>query len=62
MLNKSEHIQGLSEKKPVDLHFTAVKSLGAKWLHGVYEYFQAKPEIVRNSYRESGIKSCLGAL
>ena len=58
----SEQVQGISEKKPVDLRLTAVKSLGAKWLHSVYDYFKAKPEIIRNGYRESGITSCLDAL
>ena len=37
----SEQVQGLSEKKPVDLRLTAVKSLGAKWLQDVYDYLKA---------------------
>ena len=36
-------MQQLSEKKSVDLRLTAVKSLGAKWLQGVYDYLKAKP-------------------
>ena len=58
----SEQVQGLSEKKPVDLRLTAVKSLGAKWLQGVYDYLKAKPEIVRNGFKESGITSCLDGI
>ena len=34
----SQQVQGDSEKKPVDLRLTAVKSLGAKWLEGLYDY------------------------
>ena len=33
----SKQVQGLSEMKSVDLRLAAVKSLGAKWLHGVYD-------------------------
>ena len=58
----SEQVQGLSEKKPVDLRLTAVKSLGAKWLQDVYDYLKAKPEIVRNGFKESGITSCLDGI
>ena len=55
----SQQVQGHSEKKPVDLRLTAVKSLGAKWLEGLYDYLKAKPEIIRNGFKEAGITSCL---
>ena len=40
----SQQVQGYSEK-PVDLRLTAVKSLGAKLLKGLYDYLKAKPEV-----------------
>ena len=55
----SQQVQGDSEKKPVDLRLTAVKSLGAKWLEGLYDYLKAKPEIIKNGFKEAGITSCL---
>ena len=55
----SQQVQGYSEKKPVDLRLTAVKSLGAKWLEGLYDNLKAKPEIIRNGFKEAGITSCL---
>jgi len=52
-------VQGHSEKKPVDLRLTAVKSLGTKWLKGLYGYLKGKPEIISNSFKEAGITTCL---
>ena len=32
------------EVKPVDLHLSIVKSLGAKWLMEMYDHFKSNPQ------------------
>ena len=41
--------------EPVDLRMNIVKPLGAKWIISLFEYLSAKPEIIQNGFRESGI-------
>jgi len=55
----SQQVQGHSEKKPIDLRLTAIKSLGAKWLKGLYDYLKGKLKIISNGFKEAGITSCL---
>ena len=43
-----EQLQGKADKQPVDLRLSVVKSLGAKWMVGFYNYMQSKPDIVQN--------------
>ena len=40
---------------PVDLWMGIMKPLGAKWTTSLFKYLQGKPEIIKNSFRESGI-------
>ena len=32
-----------------------VKPLGAQWMIALYDYFQSKPEIAVNGFKEAGI-------
>ena len=41
--------------EPVDLRMNIVKPLGAKWIISLFEYLSAKPEIIKNGFRESGL-------
>jgi len=50
-----EQLKGTAVKQPVDLRLSVVKSLGAKWMVGFYDYMQTKPEIVVNGFRGAGI-------
>ena len=43
-----EQLQGTTLKQSVDLCLSIVKSLGAKWMVGFYDYVQNKPEITVN--------------
>ena len=43
------------EVKPVDLHLNVVKSLGAKWLMEMHDYFNSNPQIILNGFRKSGL-------
>ena len=51
--------QGQAERKPVDLRLGVVKPLGARWMVSLYDYLKAKPDIVRNGFKEAGIVNCL---
>ncbi len=48
-------LESKSAVKSVSLQMSVVKPLGAKWLIGLYEYFQSKPDIIINGYKEAGI-------
>ena len=39
----------------VDLRMNIVKPLGAKWIISLFEYLSAKPEIIQNGFRKSGL-------
>ena len=42
-------------KKPIDLRLSTVKPLGAKWMSELFDYTKAKPEIISNGFKQSGI-------
>ena len=39
----------------VDIQFSVIKPLHAKWIVKFYDYIKSKPEIVCNGWRKSGI-------
>ena len=39
----------------IDLRLSVVKPLGARWMISLYDYFKAKPEIIKNGFKEAGI-------
>ena len=43
------------EVKPVDLHLSIVKPLGAKWLKEMYNCFKSNPQIILNGFQKSGL-------
>ena len=43
------------EVKPVDLHLSIVKPLGAKWLMEMHDHFKGNPQIILNGFRKSGL-------
>ena len=44
-----------SADETVDLAVSIVKSLGAKWLIEMYDYFLQKPEIIINGFQKAGL-------
>ena len=52
-------LKGEAERKVVDLRLSVVKPLGARWMTSLYDYLKAKPDIVRNGFKEAGIVNCL---
>ena len=42
-------------KKPINLRLSIVKPLGAKWMSELFDYMKAKPEIICNGFKQSGI-------
>ena len=44
------------ERKPVDLRMSMVKPVSARWIVSAYEYIVSKPEIIKNGFREAGIR------
>ena len=42
-------------KKLIDLQLSTVKPLEAKLMSELFDYVKAKPEIIHNSFKESGI-------
>ena len=48
-------LQESGEVKPVDIHLSIVKPLGAKWLMEMYDHFKGTPEIIINGFRKSGL-------
>ena len=44
---------------PVDLRLSIVKPLGAQWMIKLFDYFKARPDIIRNGFEGAGIVDCL---
>ena len=53
--NVCAQLEEKMSKKPIDLRLSTVKPLGAKWMSELFDYMKAKPEIIRNGFKESGI-------
>lgn len=52
-------LQGEAECKAIDLRLSVVKPLGARWMVSLYDHLKAKPDIIRNGFKEAGIVNCL---
>ena len=39
----------------IDLWLSVVKPLGVRWMISLYDYFKAKPDIIKNGFKEAGI-------
>ena len=48
-----DHLEEETPVVPVDLKLSTVKPVGAKWMMNLYDYLQAKPEIIVPYSRES---------
>ena len=46
---------GVKPMQSIDLRLSVVKPLGARWMISLYDYFKAKPEIIKNGFKEAGI-------
>ena len=53
--NVCAQLEEKMSKKPIDLRLSTVKPLGAKWMSELFDYMKAKPEIIHNGFKESGI-------
>lgn len=45
----------MSNYQPIDLRMSIVKSLSAKWLMQMYQYFKENPQIIKNGFKEAGL-------
>ena len=44
--------QGKTEKSPIDTRTSVVKPFGAEWMIALFSYFQGRPEIIINGFKE----------
>ena len=49
----------VSHITPVDLKLSIMMPIGAKWMVQLFDYFQARPEIISNGFSAAGITECL---
>ena len=42
-------------KESIDLCLIIVKPLGPRWMVELYDYMKAKPDIIRNGFKEAGL-------
>ena len=54
-----EQLDGEEEVEPLKLNAAAMKTVGAKWLVQMFEYFQDNPQIITNSFIKAGIPQAL---
>ena len=47
--------RGVKPMQSIDLQLSVVKPLGARWMISLYDYFKAKPDIIKNGFKEAGI-------
>jgi len=59
MLYNFAHFEGKTLKGAVDLRFSRMKPLGAKWLVDLFDYLKGKPEIIKNGLKEAGVLDCI---
>ena len=47
--------RGIKPAKAIDLRLSIMKTLGAQWMIGLYNYLKSKPDISKNGFKEAGI-------
>ena len=47
--------RGVKPIQSIDLRLSMVKPLGARWVISLFDYFKAKPDIIKNGFKEAGI-------